>query len=722
MAQSKTTAPLPAPDNRFVGREAELDELAALIGRRRLVTLVGPGGCGKTRLAIELASGQTAAEFVDLSAVRDPDAVRTLVAGATEQPDSPPKLLVLDNCEQVLEAARQQVTSLLRSLPDLCVVATSREPLRLAEEQVWQVPPLSVGESVELFVDRAAVGSRTFRVTATNTEDVTHVARAFEGLPLGIELAAAWVPIIGLGGVRERMASRLDLFAGSPHATATRHQSLRSAIEWSSELLEPGERTLWWRLGVFAPQFDLDAVEALCTDAGMAARDIPHLVRRLTEHSLVQAQAAGSRVGYRLLDTVRDFCVEHLQSAGDLDRMTEAHARYYVNLAEEAFLHRDQPDLVAWAERMTAAHANVRQALGWLRVNDPEAAIQLSGAMGWVWGARELLPEGRRLLEEALRRPDDRRNWFLTRAHRASGLLALEQGDDTAARSHLDAALRLHEEQGDEAGQAIVLARLGMLAGSREMLERAAQLAERTSERTALIISLANLAALDLKRGAARSARLRYEQAVAVCREMGHVRWLPSALEGLAQAQLADGDARAAAKSASEAIKIVDTSRLSAMLPSLLETMAAVASASSMPERAIRLAGAAGGLRKTGAAAPHEWPARLEEAIARARRAVPGAADALLAEGAEMTAAAAVALALGEKDASMRTPGVAISRRQAQVAALVAEGLTNAQIASRLHIAERTAEWHVEELRNRLGFSSRAQVAAWAARQGLDRA
>ena len=267
-----------------------------------------------------------------------------------------------------------------------------------------------------------------------------------------------------------------------------------------------------------------------------------------------------------------------------------------------------------------------------------------------------------------------------------------------------------------------MLARLGMLTGARNSLERAAELAERTTERTALVIALANLAALDLKRGSARSARLRYEQAVAVCREMGHVRWLPDVLEGLAQSQLADGDARAARTSAAEAITIADRSRLSAMVPSLLETMAAVASASSAPERALRLAGAAAGLRRTNAAAPHEWQARLDDAVARARRAVPGAADALLAEGATMPAAAAVALALSDKDdISVPTPGIAISRRQAQVAALVAAGLTNAQIASRLHIAERTAEWHVEELRNRLGFSSRSQVAAWAARQGLDR-
>lgn len=719
MAESPASL-LPGPDNRFVGREAELDEVRALIGPHRLVTLVGPGGCGKTRLAIEVARARPGVAFVDLSAVRDPDAVRSLIDGVLDQAEDAPRLVVLDNCEQVIAPAREQVARLLGSGPQLGVLATSREALSLAQEHVWQVPPLSPSESVELFVDRAALGSRAFRLTRSNTDDVTQIARAFEGLPLGIELAAAWTPVIGVAGILDRMASRLDLFISSPHATAPRHQSLRAAIEWSNELLEPRERKFWWRLGIFAPLFDLAAAEAVCADVDIPKTEIPHLMRRLVERSLVQAQGDGSSFGYRLLDTVRDFCIAQLDSEGDLTRLSEAHARYYVSLAEEAFTHRDQSDLAAWAERMTAAHGNVRAALGWLREHDPEAAVQLSGAMGWVWGARALLPEGRRLLQESLSRSDSG-SWFAARAHRASGLLALDQGDETAARAHLSSALRFYEDSGDEAGAAIVLARLGMLTGARETLERAAELAERTGERTALVISLANLAALDLRRGAARSARLRYEQAVAVCREMGHVRWLPTTLEGLAQAQLAEGDARAARRVAAEAISLADTYRLSAMLPSMLETMAAVASASSSPERALRLAGAAEGLRKLGVAAPHDWPARLEAALALARREVRGAADALLAEGAEMPQASAVALALSEKDASLPAPGMAISRRQAQVAALVAAGLTNAQIAARLHIAERTAEWHVEELRNRLGFSSRAQVAAWAARQGLDR-
>lgn len=689
-----------------------------LIAAHHVVTLVGPGGSGKTRLALEVSRIVGEAGFIDLSAVREPAAVAALVSGALQEPDGRLALLVIDNCEQVVAATRDQVEGVLAAHPDITVLATSREPLGVEGEQVFRVPPLSAPASIELFVDRATLGSHAFRLDPDNEVVVSEIARRLEGMPLGIELAASWVPVMGVAGILDRMAERLDLFAGSPHARADRHRSLRAAIEWSSELLEPDERKLWWRLAVFAPLFDLAAVEAVCQGDGISARRVPELVRRLVERSVVQTQTDHGRVRYRLLDTVRDFCVEHLQATGETDGLAEAHARYYVDLAEEGFTHRDGELLIPWAERLTADHPNLRTALEWLFEHDRKAAVQLAGAMGWVWGARELLHEGRRLLEAALNgsQPD---TWFVARAHRACGLLALEQGDVAAARTHLTHALTVFEAQKDAAGQAIVLARLGMIDKDRNGLERAVELAEASGERTALIVSLANLGALDLARGAPRSARLRYEQAAAQCRNMGHARWLPDVLEGLAQAQLGEKDASAARATIAEALTLASKSGLSAMLPSLLETAAEVAAASAAHERSLRLAGAAAGLRRSSAAAPHEWPEKLKDAIADSRRKVPGAADALLADGNGLTAEEAVTLALDEADARLSPAGVAISRRQAQVATLVAEGLTNAQIASRLHISERTAEWHVEELRNRLGYSSRAQVAAWAARQGL---
>ena len=706
---------LPVPETSFIGRTAEKRELRELLHEHRLVTIAGPGGCGKTRLAIEVAHApELRAEFVDLSAVRDGDAVASIVDGLDDVLEPGPALLVLDNCEQVVAAVRERLRSLLREIPALKVLATSREPLGLPGERVWTMPPLPQEESLELFAERARLGGAPFSVTNENSADVANLCRAFEGLPLGIELAAAWAPLIGLSGIQARMGARLDVLSHSPHAPAPRHQSLRAAIEWSEELLEPEERRLWWRLGVFAPPFDLDAAEAVCEGT-------PALLRRLIERSLVQPQVErGTVTRYRLLDIVRDFCRDRLAANGELEDIAARHAAHYVALAEEGFRHRDAPDLSSWAERMTAEHPNVRAALDWLHLRDREAELRLAGAMGWVWGARELLPEGRRLLERAIEGSTSS-TWFAARASRAAGILALEHGDEKVARARLAHALALHGEQGDEGGQAIVLARMGMLESDRALLERAVELGERSGERTAMVVALANLAAMDLERGSPRSARTRYEQAVALCREMGHARWLPEVLGGLAHSCVAAGDARAGRAAAAEAVTLAERSKLLAVLPSLLETAAEAASASSMPERALRLAGAAAAMRGTVTAAPHEWPQALAESLANARRAVPGAADALLAEGERMRVAEAVALArAGSVEPPLPTSAVRISRRQAQVAALVAGGLTNAQIASRLAISERTAEWHVEELRNRLGFTSRSQIAAWAARQGLD--
>jgi predicted ATPase/DNA-binding CsgD family transcriptional regulator len=750
---------LPTPPTRFIGRSKEREELARLLRNQRMLTLVGLGGSGKTRLAIEVAREATAVPetkpaFVDLSAIRDAGAIRSDVAlqiGVVTKPEESlsdalirtlnagPVLLVLDNCEQVVEGCRDLIGTLLQSCPRLKVLATSREPLRIAGEVVWQLaplatPPTSAGsdelasyESVELFEDRATTPARGSGLGAKDIAAVADLCRRLDGLPLAIELAAAWVPVLGVAGIQKRLSSRLDLLADSPNAPAARHRSLRVVLEHSEALLPAQERILWRRLAIFAPRFDLEAAEVVCSDAAVPVNKVPRFLRSLIERSLIQVindDRQGAR--YRLLETVREYGLERLAAGGELEGVASAHARYYVGLAEEAWQHRDSPDLVEWATRMTAEHANVREALEWLRNHDHEAELQLAGAMAWVWGARELLPEGRRLLEQA-REGSTSSSWFAGRAHRAAGVLALEAGDPAAAGQRLQEALQIFDALQDEAGQAFCLARLGMLERSftqaerRALLERAVELGQRSGERPSLVVAKANLGALELERGAGKAARQRFEEAVELCRQIEHARWLPQTLEGLAQAHLAEGNPLQAESSILEGVGLAERAGLVALLPSLLETVAEVAAACERSERALRFAGAAAGLRQKNAAAlPHGWPDRLEAAVKKARRARPGSAEAVWKEGTQMDAAHAIALALSPPDEFDRSSAAKpISRRQAEVAALVATGLTNAQIAARLSISERTAEWHLEELRNRLGFSSRSQVAAWAVREGL---
>jgi predicted ATPase/DNA-binding CsgD family transcriptional regulator len=748
---------LPQPLTSFVGRVSLRRELLDLAVSHRLVTLTGPGGSGKTRLAVEVARARAcepefAGAFIDLTAVAPEQDLASSMAGQLQVLAAPGQdlvdaiaetfghtrqILVLDNCEHVIPGCRDLLRRLLPACPDLLVIATSLVPLHIEGELVRTVPPLSLppagvltaaeamaSESVELFQDRASL-SGGFRLDDGNAAAVAEVCRRLDGIPLAIELAAAWVEVLGVTGIDRRLARRLDLLTDSPHAPAARHRSLRAALDWSSELLSPSQSRLWRRLAVFAPLFDLEAVEAVCRDESLPQDQLPALMRSLHERSLIQLQYDQERVArYRLLETVRQYGAEQLAQSGELEEVGGRHARYYVKRAEEAFTHRDQVDLIDWAARMTADHANVRVALDYLHDRDHEAELELSGAMGWIWGARELLPEGRQLLERALQRSAST-SWYAARAHRACGLLALEQGDIQTARRRLQTALEMHRAAGDEAGQAICLARLGTLEEAsklvrRSELEEAVNLARRSGEQTALLVALANLGQLELNEGSAAEARRRFNDSVEACRALGHARWLPEMVGGLAQAQLADGDPSAAAGSAREALQLADKAGLQALLPLLIETVAQVEMARGRPRRTLLLAAGAARLRESGQAIPNEWAPRLQAALLGARQALPGAADAIWNEGYRLDRVQTVAVAL-EIQAEPALPPSAkpFSKRQLQVAKLVAAGLTNTQIGRRLGISERTAEWHVEELRNRLGFVSRAQVAAWAAAQGL---
>lgn len=694
------------------------------------VILVGPGGSGKTRLALEVgrdladAGWQTA--FVDLSAISSDAAVLNELAVQLAVRGEPGKpladavaarlagrtLLILDNCEQVLGGSRDTVAALRATLPELRVVATSRERLRMAGEAVVTIAPLSRADSVALFEDRAA----GFTLAESNREAVVEICRRLDGLPLAIELVAAWAPVLGIA----HEARHIDL---PGDAGPARHRTLRATLDWSAGMLGEAERTLWFRLSVFAPPFDLKAVDAVCSGGGVAKRDLPLLLRRLIDRSLVEVDMNQRGVArYRLLETVREYAGDRLAVTGESEAFRGLHAQHYVAIAEEAFAHRDADDLVVWAEAMTAQHANVRVALDWLRDRDPEAELQLAGAMGWVWGARELLPEGRRLLELAVAGSLSTSR-AAARAHRATGFLALEQGDARLAQFHIERSYELSAAQHDEVGQAICLARLGAFPTvarerRRELLGRAIEFAEGTGERAALIVALANLGELQLEEGDAAAARRTYNEAASAAHAMAHARWMPEVLLGLAHANLASGQPEKAASAAREGIALARDASLTALVPVLLETLVEVEAAVNHAERALTLAAAATAMRhRVASAAPHPHPIGLTPAVARARRALPGRARQLADRGRRMTTDEAVAFALADHEPT--TP-VAISRRQTQVAALVAQGLTNAQIALRLAVSERTAEWHVEELRNKLGFTSRAQIAAWAARQGLE--
>ena len=430
--------PAPRQLTSFVGREGELAELERLLRRARLLTLTGPGGAGKTRLAYELLARHegdfadgihvvelapiveealvveeaAAALGMQLRSGRDPlDALQDQIGTRS-------MLLVLDNCEHLIGACATLADRLLRGCPNLRMLATSRERLRIDGEVAWRVPPLSLPEpvpgvraaslepfeAVRLFCERAANVSPGFALTDENAESVAEICRGLDGMPLALELAAARVSMLTPAQIAERLTDALALLGSGSRAGLTRQQTLRATLEWSHELLTDGERTLYRRLGVFAGSFGIEAVEhiaeAMPGEAGESAVD---LLGALLDKSLVQVEAGPGANRYRLLETVRLDARERLEAAGELAAVEGAHREWYVEAARVADRDLDPDVAVLWpVDLLEAEHDNFRTALASGLRSDPSGALRLACSLWWFWMIRGYFAEGLRWLGEAL--------------------------------------------------------------------------------------------------------------------------------------------------------------------------------------------------------------------------------------------------------------------------------------------------------------------------------
>ncbi|HTO25879.1 MAG TPA: tetratricopeptide repeat protein, partial [Gaiellaceae bacterium] len=434
--------PLPADASSFVGRGRELGELRALLGHTRLLTLTGTGGAGKTRLALELARGAEAsyeggAALVELAAVADPQLVPDAVAAALDARALPGQdvvdavveflaprtlLLVLDNCEHLLWASAALVDTILRAAPGLTVLATSREPLRVGGEVVFRVPSLAIPdpeqprapadlleyEAVRLFVERAAAAAPGFALDGENAADVARICFRLDGLPLAIELAAGRLGALGPAAVAERLDDRFRLLRSGSRAAPTRQQTLEATLQWSHDLLEPDERMLLRRLGIFAGGFELHAVESVCTGAGLDVAGSADVLARLVEKSLVAADEGGRERRYRLLETVRLYARERLGDAGETAALAGRHAAWALELTER---ERDSP-------RLDPEAANLRAALSTLLAREPRDALRFCVALSPFWLRRIELEEANRRFTAALEAAPERT------ALRAEALLA----------------------------------------------------------------------------------------------------------------------------------------------------------------------------------------------------------------------------------------------------------------------------------------------------------
>jgi predicted ATPase/class 3 adenylate cyclase len=596
---------LPAQPTALIGREREIAEVTALLRRDdvRLLTLTGPGGTGKTRLAL-----QSAAElldtfpdgvwFVNLAPILDHILVATTIAhtlGLVEATDKPIEeslraflrakrmLLLLDNFEQVIDAA-PQIAELLAAAPGLKVLATSRAPLHVYGEHEYAVPPLALPpttddhaadrrdiitqyESVRLFLARAQATKPGFAITNDNAPAVAEICHRLDGLPLAIELAAARVKLFPPEALLARLGSRLLVLTGGPRDLPARQQTLRNTIDWSYNLLDEGEQALFRRLGVFVGGWTLEAAEAVCEDKEkslpVSLSVLDGLAALIDQSLLRQEEGTDDEPRFVMLETVREYALERLEESGELETMRRRHTEYFVALVEMAEPKLTGPAEQMWLIRLDADYDNLRAALAWSLHGQPdsgtapgkalELGLRLAGAIWIFWTARNRQSEGRAWIEGSLERsphitaalPRSVR----VKALNAAGYMAVAQGDHTRATALLQESLALSRETEDHIGMASVLVQLGRTARNQGDYGRAERLEEESLAlfrsrgdiwgTTHALVSLGDAA---LEQGALDRATAHLQEALAICQDFGLVEWRMWVTYNLGRVSYLQGD------------------------------------------------------------------------------------------------------------------------------------------------------------------------------------
>ena len=572
-----TPGNLPKQVNSFVGRKGEQEQVAGHLEEgARLVTLTGPGGCGKTRLAVQVAAGVVGryphgAWLVDLSGVREPDLVtRTVsaVLGVTDASGRSPAstltehlarrrlLLILDNCEHLVAASAELADLILRSAEDVQIVATSQEALGLVGETVFRVPSLPDPEAIELFADRAALRG-DFSLTAENAELVTSICRRLDGIPLAIELAAARIPVLSPAQIAERLDDQFRLLTGGSRNALPRQQTLRAAVDWSYGLLSDDERALLRNVAVFAGGWTLDAAVAV---AGGDELDVLDTLARLVARSLVVAEEQDDMARYRLLESIRQYAQERLAEQGEVGVTRQRHLEWFHTLALAGADELTGPNQALWLDRLAREYDNLRAAMEWCAAQPDRADdfLSLTAALWRFWLVRGYWSEGRDWLERALTATPDRRTPTRARALAAAGHLATEEGDVVAAGPLLDDSLSLWEELDDSEGVAETLNHKGNLAKTRfeydtarALLSEALKLREDAGDERGMAVSLRNLGLLAALQRDHETAASLYERALPLARRLGDKRVVATLTYALAMVAFEDGN-RDAARSLSE--------------------------------------------------------------------------------------------------------------------------------------------------------------------------
>ncbi|GAB3400102.1 ATP-binding protein [Flindersiella endophytica] len=776
LEQVRGTGGLPAELTRLVGRAAELTEVGAALSTSRLVTLIGIGGVGKTRVAMRTARERMhefpdGVCFVGLSALRDPDLLPNAVSAALELPESSDQtgasqlkamlsylngkriLIVLDTCEHLIDACARFAQTVLEHCPDVRILATSRQPLGAPGEQLLQILPLAVADPDEdpgpaseptdamvLFAERAEAVVSGFRLTDANRADVARLCHRLDGIPLAIELAVVRLRALPLSGLLERLDNRFRLLTGGSRTAAPRHHTLRTAIDWSYQLCAPAEQLLWTRLSVFAGEFELTAAEEICSSDDLPADEILEHLIGLVDKAIVLRVDDETGACYRMLDTIREYGLELLEQHGEVHTFRARHRDYYLALARAfapEWLSRKQ---LAWLRRLSRELASVRSALEFCSTSDGEAPLgmEMAACLWGLWLGMGRVVEGHYWLDRLLElchQPSSAR----MRALYACGHLHLMSGQHDLGTALNEEAAELAEEYGDRSALAYITFVRGLRYTLTSEPGQAVDQLGDASRQFAAIGDLGGEAWAEATICGALSVSAKYDEMLAASEHadallrangdrwtLGWFTWIRAcALWGLGRFDESEADLRTAM------VISFEINHLQALGFSF-ETMGWIASAQGQYDQAAAHLGTAAKVwekfsePRLNIATMHQ---AHDDAVAMAKARLGGTRfQAQFAKGAALPLRVAVAQAIEQGERRRRASGqqltgwAALTRREQEVAVLVADGMSNRQIAERLVVSKRTIDSHIEHILGKLTYSSRAQIASLAVAQGPESA
>jgi predicted ATPase/DNA-binding CsgD family transcriptional regulator/DNA-binding XRE family transcriptional regulator len=758
-------SPLPLSLTTFVGREEPLAEVCNLVAKTRLVTLTGPGGIGKTRLALECARNieqqDVALAFVELAALRDPGLVPQAVAsslGLREQRErdvvdtlidalaSRHSVLVLDNCEHLLSACAALAEQLLRACPELRILATSREGLGVAGERIWRVPSLELPDpehlppldelaryaAVRLFLDRAASVDGQCVLTELNASEVAEICHKLDGIPLAIELAAARANVLNVHQIARRLDDRLRLLTSSSRSTPERQRTLRATLEWSYDLLAEDEKRLFERLAVFAGGWTLEGCEVVCSGEGVTRDDVLDLLGRLVDKSLVAVSDDHATRRYRLLETVREYAQERLEGSGEGDALRAAHAAVYVVLAEAAAPQLQGALELEWLHRLDVEYDNFRAAVAYsLAHADIVSVLRLGPALAYFGWVRGRFREQRRWAEICLEHcGTDHPLRSLAAGY--VGIAAYTQGDYAEAFPLLDEALARARAEGNKPLLAFTLKQLGFASPLRgdpraaiELFTEAEALFRELGQPHQAANALVGLGQTARLFGEYDRAEEYFQRSLEDGRVTGNPTTISHSLQCLGSVAVLRGELARGNAYLCEAVPILVALENGIFLGYCALHLAQIALAQENGRRAARLLGAADGMWRSDNTAIYPTYREMWRNACDAAAAVLGekvfASIFASGQGLSLEDVAAFALTTGappgvDTQAPEAVPD-GLTTREREIVSLLAAGLSNREIADRLVISESTTEVHVKHILSKLGFKSRTQVAAWFSRR-----